>query len=80
MKEILIDYVLMKKKNGEYVFKHIIEENKQRKIVHNFSTNNKKEFLNYIKPEVTEYIFRYVESQKEDNDHAFSYSIDGIKS
>ena len=80
MKEILIDYVLMKKKNGGYVFKHIVEDNKQRKTIHNFSTDDKNEFLNYIKTEVSDYIFLYVQSQKEDADHAFSYSIEGIKS
>jgi predicted Ser/Thr protein kinase len=79
MEDVLIDYVLMKKKNGGYVFKHIVENNKQRKTIHNFSTNDKNDFLNYIKSEVDENVFTYVQCQKEDIDHAFSYSIEGLK-
>lgn len=74
------DYKILKKKNGSYIFKHILKnkETGELKVIHDFSCLDIKEFLDCIKGKVSDSNYEYVKSQKTNSDHAFGIFAEGF--
>lgn len=67
------EHNILKKKNGGYKFKKSVKHKNTGviKVLHDFETNSKSSFLEYLKGNVTDITVEYVKEQPDKEDHAF---------